>query len=85
MPSPIVAATVQAAALSTASNFFAQFIEAYQENVSLEMLLLLLLRGPWSFYLAPLVRDTKMKKRKRTMSRIVGSHHDLHLIVTYPT
>ena len=78
MPSPIVAATVQAAALSTASNFFAQFIEAYQENVSLEfLLLLLLLPEPWSSYLVPLIRDTKMKKkekeRKRTMSRVRSS------------
>ncbi|KAM0211280.1 hypothetical protein ACHAQD_010338 [Fusarium lateritium] len=32
MPSPIVTATVQAAALSTASNLFAQMIEARQQN-----------------------------------------------------
>jgi hypothetical protein len=35
MPSPIVTATVQAAALSTVSNLFAQMIEARQQNVSL--------------------------------------------------
>lgn len=35
MPSPIVTATIQAAALSTASNLFAQMIEARQQNVSL--------------------------------------------------
>ncbi|KAH7313743.1 hypothetical protein B0I35DRAFT_435756 [Stachybotrys elegans] len=32
MPSPMMSATMQAAALSTASNFCAQFIEAYQEQ-----------------------------------------------------
>ena len=35
MPSPIVAATLQAAALSSASNVLAQLIEARQQNVSL--------------------------------------------------
>lgn len=35
MPSPIVAATVQAAGLSTASNIMAQMIEARQANVSI--------------------------------------------------
>lgn len=74
MPSPIVAATVQAAALSTASNFFAQFIEAYQENVGLEfLLLLLLLPEPWSSYLVPLIRDTKMKKEKKKKANHVES------------
>lgn len=33
MPSPIVAATLQAAGLSTASNLFAQLIQARQEKV----------------------------------------------------
>lgn len=35
MPSPIVAATLQAATLSTVSNVLAQLIDARQQNVSL--------------------------------------------------
>ncbi|CAM1503172.1 Fc.00g079480.m01.CDS01 [Cosmosporella sp. VM-42] len=43
MPSPIVSATLQAAALSTASNLLAQLIEARQQNrpISLDVLQLL--------------------------------------------
>ncbi|KAF5017528.1 hypothetical protein F66182_10529 [Fusarium sp. NRRL 66182] len=43
MPSPIVAATLQAAGLSTVSNIFAQMIEARQQNrpVTLDMIQLL--------------------------------------------
>ncbi|RSL71477.1 hypothetical protein CEP54_001283 [Fusarium duplospermum] len=44
MPSPIVAATLQAAALSTASNVLAQLIEARQQNRAVTLDLLPLLR-----------------------------------------
>ncbi|KAL7934710.1 hypothetical protein V8C35DRAFT_327085 [Trichoderma chlorosporum] len=44
MPSPILIATLQAAALSTASNFCAQFIETYWNNRIFHLDLILLLR-----------------------------------------
>ncbi|KAM0435894.1 hypothetical protein ACHAPT_002786 [Fusarium lateritium] len=44
MPSPIVTATLQAAALSTASNVLAQLIEARQQNRAVTLDLLPLLR-----------------------------------------
>ncbi|KAI9150432.1 PXMP2/4 family protein [Paramyrothecium foliicola] len=54
MPSPMMSATVQAAGLSTLSNFLAQFIQAYQEKRAFSLDLIQLLRFvALSFMTAP--------------------------------